>query len=312
MSYILDALKKSERERPAGQVPDLFTVHGPQPPSPRRPVRAIAAGALLLGVPAIALLIWIGSGPRDDGAGRAQKTEPSPPAAGTPAQPAPPAPVFAPDRPAPDPVPSAAAPARTADRTRKPTGGRPVMTAPRNDGTVSPLPASPTLPVAPPVPADPVTLVPSPAAAAPPLLVPPAAAPPLLVPPPAAALAAPVAVTEPVVPESPPPAPAVASPVVFPAPVPVIEPAAEPAPPADGRVLELGELPAPVRVQLPRLAVSGHVWSDEPSLRLLSVDDQLLREGGEAAPGVRLEQITPAGAIFSHRGWRFRVPGGRP
>ena len=48
MSYILDALKKSERQRPPGPVPDLFTVHGPQPPSPRWPTRAIVVAALLL------------------------------------------------------------------------------------------------------------------------------------------------------------------------------------------------------------------------------------------------------------------------
>ena len=31
MSYILEALKKSEKKRPAGTVPDLFTVQGPLP-----------------------------------------------------------------------------------------------------------------------------------------------------------------------------------------------------------------------------------------------------------------------------------------
>jgi general secretion pathway protein B len=91
--------------------------------------------------------------------------------------------------------------------------------------------------------------------------------------------------------------------------------AAEPEPeetaPADGRVLELGELPAPIRAELPKLLVSGHVWSEEPSLRLMSVDDRLLREGGEASPGVSLLEITPAGAVFVYKGWHFRVAGGR-
>jgi general secretion pathway protein B len=77
-------------------------------------------------------------------------------------------------------------------------------------------------------------------------------------------------------------------------------------------VLELAELPALVSAELPKLLVSGHVWSEEPSMRLLSVDDRLLREGGEAAPGVKLEAITPEGAIFIYKGWRFRVAGGRP
>ena len=43
MSYILDALKKSEQQRPPGPVPDLFTVQGPQPPgASRRPLLALA------------------------------------------------------------------------------------------------------------------------------------------------------------------------------------------------------------------------------------------------------------------------------
>ena len=94
-------------------------------------------------------------------------------------------------------------------------------------------------------------------------------------------------------------------------PVPAV-PASEQEPPADGRALDLSELPASVRAELPKLLVSGHVWSEESSLRLLSVDDRLLHEGGEAAPGVSLQEITPEGAVFVFKGWRFRVGGGRP
>jgi general secretion pathway protein B len=86
----------------------------------------------------------------------------------------------------------------------------------------------------------------------------------------------------------------------------------EETPPADGRVLDLAELPATISAELPNLLVSGHVWSEEPSMRLLSVNDRLLREGGEAAPGVRLQEITPEGAVLVFKGWRFRVAGRRP
>jgi general secretion pathway protein B len=86
----------------------------------------------------------------------------------------------------------------------------------------------------------------------------------------------------------------------------------EETPPADGRVLDLAEVPAPIRAKLPKLLVSGHVWSEEPSMRLLSVDDRLLHEGDEAAPGVSLREITPEGAVFVFKGWHFRVAGGRP
>jgi general secretion pathway protein B len=93
---------------------------------------------------------------------------------------------------------------------------------------------------------------------------------------------------------------------------PALEPAAELAPPADGRVLDRAELPQQVQASLPPLRISAHVWSEEPALRLLSVDDRLVHEGAEAAPGVVLREITPAGAVFERAGWRFRVSGGRP
>lgn len=101
------------------------------------------------------------------------------------------------------------------------------------------------------------------------------------------------------------------APVASPAPLPVASAPVE-TPPADGRVLDLADLPAPIRAALPKLLVSGHVWSEEPALRLLSVDDRLLHEGGEASPGVRLQEITQSGAVFVYQGWRFRVAGARP
>jgi general secretion pathway protein B len=45
-----------------------------------------------------------------------------------------------------------------------------------------------------------------------------------------------------------------------------------------------------------------------PAARMLIVDGQVLREGDEAAPGLKLEKIQPAGAIFNQRGQRFELP----
>jgi general secretion pathway protein B len=83
-------------------------------------------------------------------------------------------------------------------------------------------------------------------------------------------------------------------------------------PPADGRVLDASELPASIRAALPKLSVTGHVWSEEPALRLLTVGERILREGAEAAPGVRLQEITAEGAVFVFKGWRYRIVGFRP
>jgi general secretion pathway protein B len=281
MSYILDALKKSERERPPGPVPDLFTVHGPQPAPPRRSARAIVAAALLLTVPAIALWVWVGMGRRAEDAAR-------PPVAAAPAQRA--AASDPPVTPRVSVVPKPPAPARAAAAgvARKPAGGRQRISTPATskapDTAASPV-AGATIP-----PAQPLAEVRA--------VVPPA----------------------PPSPDAPAHVPLKPSPVVAGSPAGAepardavsTAPAVEEAPPADGRVLDVAELPEPVRAGLPKLHVTGIVWSEEPSLRLLSVDDRILREGGEAAAGVSLREITPEGAEFVFKGWHFRVTGGRP
>ncbi|MDO8595171.1 MAG: general secretion pathway protein GspB, partial [Sulfuricaulis sp.] len=48
-----------------------------------------------------------------------------------------------------------------------------------------------------------------------------------------------------------------------------------------------------------------HAYSGEPQNRLVGINELMLREGGYVAPGLRLEQITPDGMIFSYRGYRF-------
>jgi general secretion pathway protein B len=73
--------------------------------------------------------------------------------------------------------------------------------------------------------------------------------------------------------------------------------------------VDIEELPQSVRDTLGKFALSGHIWSEEPGLRLLTVENRIVREGQEAGPGVRLVEITQDGAIFTLRGWRFRVRG---
>lgn len=315
MSYILDALKKSERERPPGPVPDLFTVHGPQPPLPRKPARAIVAALLLLVVLAISLLAWIGTGGREEGVTRpplaaslparveAPAPPPAPRVASVPAQ----APLRrSPDVPAPPPGAAAersSVAVRRIPRQLPKTPVEPVRNSPEA-GAATTVPARPKASPRVPAAAAPTAVLPMPppvvATPPAPALIPPAEPPPPLAAPAASSVPAPVKETPAIVQSA--------------AAFPPAEQAAAPEqdPPADGRVLNLVDLPAPVRAELPKLLVSGHVWSDEPGLRLLSVDDRLLHEGDEASPGVSLQEITQGGAIFVYKGWRFRVAGGRP
>jgi general secretion pathway protein B len=86
-----------------------------------------------------------------------------------------------------------------------------------------------------------------------------------------------------------------------PAPLPAPSPAsAEPA------VVAYSELPFQIQQEVPRLTIAVHAYSKEPKSRLVTIDNRLLHEGDEAAPGLRIEQITPDGMIFSFKGYRFR------
>ena len=56
---------------------------------------------------------------------------------------------------------------------------------------------------------------------------------------------------------------------------------------------------------LPALTISGYI-RDEQGASLAMINDKLVREGEEVAPGLRLEKITGDSSIFSYKGYRFR------
>ena len=73
----------------------------------------------------------------------------------------------------------------------------------------------------------------------------------------------------------------------------------------DQRVMTMAELPAAIQQEIPRMSISVHAYSVKPKDRMVSINNQLLREGGNLAPGLTLEQITPGGMIFTYKGYRF-------
>lgn len=109
---------------------------------------------------------------------------------------------------------------------------------------------------------------------------------------------------------SPAPAPASATPVrpvpttsVGPStPMPPVTPPAAPA-----QAPSVTELPAEVRARLPGLNLTGHTYSDNPTLRTLMIDGRMFVEGQAVQPGLRVERIGPHRAVFNHQGTRFAV-----
>lgn len=115
------------------------------------------------------------------------------------------------------------------------------------------------------------------------------------------------------VPQPPPRAPA--PPVAKPVPPPVA-PAVKPVPPQRREAASaaaaappptLGELPEDIRRTVPKLVVSGSVYSSNPGQRILIVNGQVLNEGAVLAPDLVLQSIGAKSAVLSVRGTRFRL-----
>lgn len=106
---------------------------------------------------------------------------------------------------------------------------------------------------------------------------------------------------------------AVATPLLAPAEavtVPPERPAAAPVPPpapVEPQTPAAAELPAEVRARLPSLHITGHTYSDNPTLRTLMIDGRMFVEGQNVQPGLRLERIGPHQAVFNHQGTRFSL-----
>jgi general secretion pathway protein B len=76
---------------------------------------------------------------------------------------------------------------------------------------------------------------------------------------------------------------------------------------ADAPTPAATELPPEVRARLPGLTITGHTYSDNPTLRTLMIDGRMFVEGQALQPGLRLERIGPNRAVFNHQGTRFAV-----
>lgn len=71
-------------------------------------------------------------------------------------------------------------------------------------------------------------------------------------------------------------------------------------------VISMSDLPLSIQQELPAMAISVHAYSGNPPDRMVGINNRMLREGGEVAPGLKLEQITPDGMIFGYKGYSFR------
>jgi len=294
VSYILDALRKSEAARRSREAPDLLAqTAAPLQPAPSarapkyagRPALAMAA----IGLSALAVALWLrfapGTGTPDgasartpdagsravgvaagddqaDGAGLTERQSAGPEADALRD--------LDPGRPPgaiPGMMPPLAVPA--------PSGAVPPSAADARETTARSAPATlPAPPMAPPSP-SPRT----PAASA------------------AAFSGAPVDTA----------ASAAASPTAGTAGTGASRPVAAPLPTGDGRPVALADIAPDLRRQLPPLRMSMHLWNEAPDRRLLVLDGQRLRQG-DVLGEVVVERIDRNGAVLAWRGARIALP----
>ncbi len=73
------------------------------------------------------------------------------------------------------------------------------------------------------------------------------------------------------------------------------------------KVFNLKDLPLSIQQSLPAFTISVSVYSNDPDSRMIKINGQTLQEGQYLTAGLKLEEITRDGAIFSYQNYRFRV-----
>jgi general secretion pathway protein B len=72
------------------------------------------------------------------------------------------------------------------------------------------------------------------------------------------------------------------------------------------KAASLSELPPAIQQEIPAMTVQLHSYSNKSSNSIVSINSRMMKEGDSLAPGLKLEQITPDGVIFSYKGYRFQ------
>ncbi|MEH6814336.1 MAG: general secretion pathway protein GspB [Motiliproteus sp.] len=67
------------------------------------------------------------------------------------------------------------------------------------------------------------------------------------------------------------------------------------------------QLPLSVQRNLPPLDFTVHIYSENPASRMVKINGVSMREGQRVSLSLRLERITPEGVILAYKGYRFRM-----
>jgi general secretion pathway protein B len=75
----------------------------------------------------------------------------------------------------------------------------------------------------------------------------------------------------------------------------------------DDVIYDIADLPEDVKRDLPPITFAGHVYSSSKSQRSVMLNGKKMREGEEVTQGLVLEQITVDGVVLRAQGYRFKL-----
>jgi len=68
------------------------------------------------------------------------------------------------------------------------------------------------------------------------------------------------------------------------------------------------ELPTSYRKGISTLAVTIHVYSSDPTQRILFINNHEYKSGDRTREGAKIQEIVPQGVVLSINGKRFKLP----
>lgn len=70
----------------------------------------------------------------------------------------------------------------------------------------------------------------------------------------------------------------------------------------------MADLPEGLRNELPKLAINGSIYSDDPRSRFVVINGEVVHEGAKLGAELVLEEIRPRELVLRFKGQRFRQP----
>lgn len=71
--------------------------------------------------------------------------------------------------------------------------------------------------------------------------------------------------------------------------------------------VRISALPTSVQEQIPDLSFTSHIYSDEPSLRGVTINNRYVREGDSLGSDLTLMEITEEGVVLRYRQYTFKM-----